>query len=152
MKKLLAYFLLLVLTSMANAIPNVWKSENNHGGYDIKISNQQGDTLELGCYLGEYPMWHNLTIETKGKKYELRKTDTEHPLSFFINNDSAYTPTLRAKTNTDISAWNTFISVLPTAKKIEVYYRNQHFFTLNPRNGESELQYINDCTIERFND
>ena len=95
-----------------------------------------GDSEEEGT------KWHNLTVTYKGKEIQNHKS-----LSFFVDNKKTYKPIPTAIGHVDRTNWNYFLEAMPKAKKIEVYYKNQMLFVLNPRNGIAEISEITVCSL-----
>jgi hypothetical protein len=144
-KRYLLSVVLLSITNLAHAVPNVWSDFLRQGGYNVIIESKVSDKLDVGCYLDpEDPKWHMIEVTHKGKI--ISNKDTKQPLSFYINDSASYTPNPTSITFVDKNHWNAFIDNLITANKIEVYSNNKLIFTLNPRNGKT-IKYIEGCHI-----
>ena len=145
-KKNIFFISTLVLSTNLYAVPNAWETNFRQGGYNVYISDKNNNMLDFGCMLGdseeEGTKWHNLTVTYKGKEIQNHKS-----LSFFVDNKKTYKPIPTAIGHVDRTNWNYFLEAMPKAKKIEVYYKNQMLFVLNPRNGIAEISEITVCSL-----
>lgn len=145
MKKIVLTASILITTTFANAVPNVWLESLRQGGYEVKIESVANDKLDVGCYIDSPPpKWHTVEVTYKGKV--ITNTDKKQPLSFFINDLYAFKPSPTSSPYEGTAHWNEFIDSLVIAKKIEVYNNNKIIFTVYPRNGK-EIKDVEGCHI-----
>lgn len=145
MKKIISAILILSASTFANAVPNIWTEQIKHGGYNVQVSTQNNDELDVGCFIGtEASKWQNITVTYKGKDFT--NTPESYPLSFLINDNLKFKPVPESNTPRDDDHWNSFLENLVKARKIEVYNSNKLLFVLKPRNGN----YIQDITNCNF--
>lgn len=145
MKKIISTILILSASTLANAVPNIWTEILRQGGYNVQVSTQNNDELDVGCFIGsDGAEWQNLTVTYKRK--EITNTPKSQPLSFLINDNLQFRPVPVSNTSRDDYHWNSFLENLVKARKIEVYNSNKLLFVLKPRNGN----YIQDITNCNF--
>lgn len=147
MKKVIILCSSLLTANLANAVPNFWKLDIAQGSYIYQISDTQNSSLTISCYLGsEIATGQELEVIHKGK--EIQNTNKSTPLSFLIDDEESYRPLLKGGTYRDSMEWNEFVTVIPEAKKIDVYSNNKFLFTVKPKNSASEdISDVSDCRI-----
>lgn len=146
MKNLLFGSILLVVTSSVFAIPNVWIDNFDHGEFHLSIRSDKNYYLAIGCYQGHDPVDSQFIRVKTDKTYTLNTEGKRDDLQFLINDKKVFVPSLRNQTYSDVANWNTFLTSLSTAKKIEVFNNNKLLMLVTPRNP-SEAESLEGCFL-----
>lgn len=130
MKKLLLLPLLFACAS-AHAVPNIW-TMGFWGGYaEYSIQDSDSRVLRIACESGagdEYE--HSASVEVGNKKYQ--NSDSEHPLTFLLDDKKSVTPPASSGWHGGDQAWNEFIYGMSKARKIDAYLDNKKITTFTP--------------------
>lgn len=134
MKKTLISFAVLSMTTIANAVPNIWK-DYFIKGYDIySISSLDNKTLRIMCNSASTTSFiHLIELDDDLDK----KTYPHTNLSFLINDTDQITPTVDTVTYTDSENWHNLTNAFSNATKIDVYLNNKLVTTITPENPQT---------------
>lgn len=131
MKKYFIGATILAVSSIVNAVPNLWE---NHSikGYDVyKISSSDNKILRVMCNSASSTNFiHLIEFDINEKTYPHTN------LSFVIDETEVITPTIDTITYTDSEHWYKLTSAFADANKIEVYYKDKLETTIYPQNPQ----------------
>lgn len=137
MKKALFSLSILVISTFANAIPNVWVSGYLQGWSEMSISNKKGQKLWIACNDGyDTETLHSVSLESNGQTYE--------NIELLIDGN-VVSPGLAGSPREWENEWVELASYLPKAKKIEVYLNNKKVAVFSPTAKSSKKELSDIC-------
>lgn len=142
MKKKLIGFAVLLMTTVANATPNMWQDYSIQG-YDIyTISSLDNQLLRITCNSANGTRFtHDVEFEINEKIYSNRYEPMF--LSFLIDDTDIITPTNETVSYANSENWYKLTSAFSNAKKIEIYYKSKYMTTINPKNPQTVFDLKN---------
>lgn len=145
MKKYFIGATILAISSITNAVPNIWEKFDEKGVLVYVISDSKNTTLRVFCSYAmpdSYDHGVYLDIGTS----QISNTLSKQPLSFLVNGTKAITPTGSTSTVSGSIEWDKLTSNFSTAKTIDVYLNNKKVTTFKPiASSLSELKGLKSC-------
>lgn len=144
MKKIV-FSLALLVPAFAVAVPNVWQSGYWQGWAETTVSNKQGQTLTVVCNDGaEEGKPHHVNFSSKGKDYSI-----DDHIELLIDGDVVMPNPTTSPLDWE-NNWIKLGSLLPKAKKIEVYVQNKKLATFTPTAKSAKKELSNLCSPNIF--
>ncbi|MGR3979010.1 hypothetical protein FW754_15365 [Acinetobacter sp. 1207_04] len=151
MKKTLLGFAILSMTTIANAVPNVWEKFDEKGVLVYAISDTKNTTLRVICaYAMPESYDHGVYVDIGNN--QISNSLSKQPLSFLVNGSKPSTPTGVTSTVSGSVEWDKITSSFSTAKRIDVYLNNKKITTFNPiQSSMNNIKSLKNCK-SRLND
>lgn len=133
MKNIILLSVLASVSTLANAVPNIWEHFDTQG-YDVYIiSSGNGQKLSINCnYANSDNIEHGVYYNINDTDYQ--NSDSKYPLTFLINDSIVVAPAGSSKWGDGSKSWYKFTSAITKAKKIDVYLNERQVSTIVPKN------------------
>ena len=139
MQKLAALFVLLLLSTGAQAIPNIWSSSFAQGFTEYSIANNSGYHIIIACNSFVEPDDYSEAIDHGFHVYN-GEQPIEGKIEFLIDGSSFFVPE-GTKYRFAANAWNDLMTELKKSTKFEIYIdgKSGGEFTPSIKNIDKEI-------------
>ncbi|MDM1757670.1 hypothetical protein HX127_08820 [Acinetobacter sp. 256-1] len=135
MKKYFIGATILAVSSIVNAVPNMWQYDFIQGYEIYTISSSNNKLLRITCNSANGTRFtHDVELEVNEESYSNRYDPML--LSFLIDDTDVITPTNETLSYVNSENWYKLTSAFASAQKIEIYYKNKLETTIYPKNPQ----------------